>query len=198
MAENQRQQLILERLQEDERLRGDLEDAAATALLGWALERAAAAAADPSRPDEAVESDVRAVRISARAAARSGEHAPDRLIALAEAELQKSLGPGSETGAAGPADSAPRPEAPAESPTMAGAPEIPTTVPPLAPRDAAAPGGAAQPAVEPGAGAPEGAAKSEQNRRQPADAREAVETIIRSRRKRSRLANFLKRMRGRL
>ncbi|HEX9369717.1 MAG TPA: hypothetical protein VF897_01875, partial [Roseiflexaceae bacterium] len=47
MVEDERRQRIVERIQEDERLRGDLEDEAAKALLSWASARAAAAA-DPS------------------------------------------------------------------------------------------------------------------------------------------------------
>jgi hypothetical protein len=91
MTENERQQRIVERIYEDERLRGDLEDDAATPLLAWAAERAGDVAADPARPDEAVEEGVRAVRAAVRAAAGSGETDPTRLIALAEAELRQRL-----------------------------------------------------------------------------------------------------------
>ena len=90
MVEDERRQRIVERIQEDERLRGDLEDEAANALLSWASARAGAAAADPSRPDAAVEADVQAVRAATRAAARAGESDPRRLIAVAEAELSRS------------------------------------------------------------------------------------------------------------
>src|SRR4051794_40893026 len=55
MSENKRQQRVVERILEDERLRGDLEDTAATALVHWATAQAEAAAADPTRPDDAVE-----------------------------------------------------------------------------------------------------------------------------------------------
>src|SRR5438093_315446 len=93
MTDNERQQRMVERIQEDERLRGDLEDPAATALINWASERAAAAAADPARSDDAVEADLAAVRQATRAAARSGETDPERLIAIAEAALAKSMAP---------------------------------------------------------------------------------------------------------
>src|SRR3989442_15228241 len=87
MTTNERQQRMAERILEDENLRGDLEDDAATALIDWASERAAAAAADPARSDAVVEAQVQAIRQAARAAARSGETAPQRLIALAAARL---------------------------------------------------------------------------------------------------------------
>ncbi|HEY3228026.1 MAG TPA: hypothetical protein VGJ87_02330 [Roseiflexaceae bacterium] len=92
MSENERQQRMVERIQEDERLRGDLEDAAATALVEWASERVAAAAADPARPDAEVDADVQAVRAAVRTAAHSGEGEPQRLIALAEAALAQDAG----------------------------------------------------------------------------------------------------------
>ena len=93
MAENERQQRVVERIQEDERLRGDLEDDAAAALISWAVARVAAAAADPARPDPALEADVQAVRSAARSAARSGESEPERLVALAEAALAGAAAP---------------------------------------------------------------------------------------------------------
>jgi hypothetical protein len=92
MSENERQQRMVERIQEDERLRGDLEDAAATALVEWASERVAAAAADPARPDAEVDADVQAVRAAVRTAAHSGEGDPQRLIALAGAALAQDAG----------------------------------------------------------------------------------------------------------
>ena len=92
MSENERQQRMVERIQEDERLRGDLEDAAATALVEWASERVAAAAADPARPDAEVDADVQAVRAAVRTASHSGEGDPQRLIARAEAALAQDAG----------------------------------------------------------------------------------------------------------
>src|SRR5262245_42926161 len=83
---NERQQRMVERVQEDERLRGDLPDDAATALVEWASKHVAAAAADPARPDAEVEAKVQAIRTAARAVARTGETDPQRLIALADAE----------------------------------------------------------------------------------------------------------------
>ncbi len=90
MAENERQQRLIERVQEDERLRGDLEDTAATALVEWASQRVATAAADPARPDAEVEAEVQAIRAAARSAARSGESEPQRVIELATAALAES------------------------------------------------------------------------------------------------------------
>jgi hypothetical protein len=100
MTENERQQRMVERILEDERLRGDLEDTAATALIQWASERAGAAAADPARPDDAVEADVQAVRKAARTAALSGETDPQRLLAVAESNLAPSATPQPEADAA--------------------------------------------------------------------------------------------------
>src|SRR6478672_3401571 len=90
MTTNERQQRMAERILEDENLRGDLEDDAATALIDWASKQAAAAAADPAASDAAVEAQVQAIRQAARAAALSGETAPQRLIALAAAKLAPS------------------------------------------------------------------------------------------------------------
>jgi len=90
MTTNERQQRMAERILEDENLRGDLEDDAATALVDWASKRAAAAAADPARTDADVEAQVQAIRQAASAAARSGETEPQRLIALAAARLAPS------------------------------------------------------------------------------------------------------------
>src|SRR5215510_4012230 len=112
MTENERQQRLAERIQEDERLRGDLEDDLASALLAWAIERVEAAAADPARPDSEVEPEVQAIRAAAQAAARSGESDSQRLIALAETGLAQRLGT---TVASAPAVAAPAPVAAAES-----------------------------------------------------------------------------------
>lgn len=90
MTTNERQQRMAERILEDEMLRGDLEDEAATALIDWASAQAAAAAADTARTDAVVEADVQAIRQAARAAALSGETEPKRLIALAAAGLAPS------------------------------------------------------------------------------------------------------------
>jgi len=93
VSENERQQRMVERVQEDERLGSDLSDAAATALVEWASQRVAAAAADPARPDSEVEAEVQAVRTAARAAARSGEGDPQKVIAYADAALAGRSGP---------------------------------------------------------------------------------------------------------
>jgi hypothetical protein len=92
VSENERQLRMIERVQEDERLRGDLADTAATALVEWASQHVASAAADPDRPDAEVEADVLAIRAAARSAARAGEEEPKRLIALADAALAERQG----------------------------------------------------------------------------------------------------------
>ena len=119
MSNTDRQQRMAERILEDERLRGNLEDDAATALVDWASQRAAAAAADPARPDEDVEAQVEAIRKAARAAALSGETEPRRLIALAEARL--APGATVSAGAAQPAPAAPAATAQAAQPASAPA-----------------------------------------------------------------------------
>ena len=115
MRENQRQQHLLERVQEDERMRGDLAGAAATALVGWASAHVAAASADPNRPDGEVEQAVVAVRQAASQSARSGETEPEKVVALAENLLQR-------TEARSPATieeaAAPSPELPATTPSV--------------------------------------------------------------------------------
>jgi hypothetical protein len=90
MTTNDRRRRIIERIGEDERLRGSLEDDAASALLRWAGDRAGVAAGDASQSDEQVEATAQAVRQAAAAAAATGESDPRRLIARAEAELQTS------------------------------------------------------------------------------------------------------------
>lgn len=89
MDQNERQQRILERIQEDESLRGDLEDTAATALLNWAAQQVQQVTSDPVRPDTEVDAEVLAIRAAARAAAQSGENDPKRVVALAEAHLKQ-------------------------------------------------------------------------------------------------------------
>jgi len=50
MTTNERQQRMAERILEDENLRGDLEDDAATALVDWASKQATSAAGnDPQK-----------------------------------------------------------------------------------------------------------------------------------------------------
>src|SRR6266545_5203372 len=120
MSENERQQRMVERIQEDERLRGDLEDAAATALVEWASERVAAAAADTTRPDAEVDTEVQAVRAAVRTAAHSGEGDAQRLIALAEAALGQDAGaarqPAQAIGTQSELRAAPMPQQAASSP----------------------------------------------------------------------------------
>jgi hypothetical protein len=182
MTTNERQQRMAERILEDENLRGDLEDDAATALVDWASKRAADAAADPARTDAVVEAQVQAIRQAARAAARSGETEPQRLIALAAAKLAPSHDaahaepPAASTGAsdlAQPAvvtdvSAAENAAPPADVPVLADA--IPAARPTPSARQA-----------EPASGSAPKPAESAGNR---------------PRRKRSRLARFFKRVLG--
>jgi hypothetical protein len=177
---------MAERILEDENLRGDLEDDAATALVDWASKRAAAAAADPARTDAVVEAQVQAIRQAARAAARSGETEPQRLIALAAAKLAPSHDaahaepPAASTGASDPAQPAVVTDV---SPAENAAPPADVPVLAEAPAQAAAASSAARPTpsarqAEPASGSAPKPAESAGNR---------------PRRKRSRLARFFKR-----
>lgn len=93
MVENERQQRLVERIQEDERLRGDLSDQAATTLVAWATEHTLAASADVSRSDHDVEAAVQAIRAAAHDAARSGLTAAHEIVALADATLAQHTAP---------------------------------------------------------------------------------------------------------
>ena len=166
MTTSEREQRMAERILEDESLRGDLEDDAATALVDWASAQAAAAAADPDRTDATVEAQVQAIRKAARAAALSGETEPKRLIALAAAELVPSPDvakvepPSVSTGASASAE-----PAVAESPAPVRAATSMTAPPPSAPAAEQSSGAAPKPTKPAGP---------------------------RPRRKRSRLARFFK------
>lgn len=87
MSENSRQQRMIERVQEDERLRGDLAGENAQQLVDWATAKVRAFAADANQSDDEVEAQVQAVRFAARHAAQAGVHEPHRIIALAEETL---------------------------------------------------------------------------------------------------------------
>ena len=187
MTTDERQQRMAERILEDERLRGDLEDDAATALIGWASERAVAAAADPTHTDAAVEAQVQAIRQAVRAAALSGETAPQRLIALAAARLAPS------PAAAAPPAAATRASEPAES---AKALEVSAA-------ERAAPAAAAPVVREMPAQVSDAVASARPTPDVPPDkpasgaaTRPAGSASNRSRRKRSRLARYYKRGRG--
>jgi hypothetical protein len=176
MTDNERQQRMAERILEDERLRGDLEDDAASALVDWASKRAVDAAADPARPDDVVEAQVQQIRQAARAAALSGESDPRRLIAVAESKLRPGVTLSSDTGVERAPDSIASEIEPAEQPIE---PATPLAAAPTAARSvgeelakAAVATTTSQPATPP----------------QPAHAR--------PRRRRNRLARFLKRLRG--
>jgi len=149
MTETDRQERVVERILEDESLRGELEDPAATALINWASERAGTIAADPSRSDPEVDAAAQAIRTAARQAATSGEQEPERVVALAEAALAKQSPPGQAPAAA---------ESPSEregSASPAGAP---------AQNDAAAPARPAERSVGGATKAP--ASKRRSKRRQ--------------------------------
>jgi len=122
MTETNRQQTVAERILEDESLRGELEDPAATALINWATERAGRIAADSSRSDAEVDAATMAIRTAARQAASSGEQAPERVVALAEAALTEQ----SPNQAVASGESAPAQPAP---PTTAEPPSDPGTAP---------------------------------------------------------------------
>jgi hypothetical protein len=89
MSLSERAQRAIERIQEDERLRGDLEDTAATDLVAWASDQAAAAD-DASLSDEEFAAAVMAIRTAARKAARSGEREAGQIRKLAEEALSSS------------------------------------------------------------------------------------------------------------
>jgi hypothetical protein len=87
--ENVRQQLLLERVLEDEALRGNLDQRAVQVLLRWVGDQVTEAAADRELPDETVEKAVSEIRQAASAAARTGENNHTLLIEMAERRLQR-------------------------------------------------------------------------------------------------------------
>ena len=178
MSTNERQQRMAERILEDENLRGDLEDDAASALVDWASAQAAAAAGDPTRTDAIVEAQVQAIRQAARAAALSGETAPQRLIALAAANLAAShdadhVEPPAVVTDVSAAENA---VSPADMPAVGEAPALVVAASRSAPPTPSAP-----PAELPSGAAP----------------KPAKPATTRPRRKRSRLARFFKHLLGR-
>ena len=122
MTTNPRQQRLLERVQEDERLRGDLAGEAATALVAWASAKVRDASADQQQPDAEVEQAVLAIRQAARASASSGETDPATVIALAENLLgqQHGAGPQQAVAAVLPVRAPIAQEEPAPKPTPFG------------------------------------------------------------------------------
>lgn len=156
MPDNERQQEMIERLQEDERLRGDLGDEAAAALLAWAEAQVRALTDDPARPDAEVEPAVLQVRSAARRAAKSGADDPQAVAAQADAELASLRGvaqppspapePQPTEAVLAPAQPEPQPQAtPAPEPQPSPAPEPPAEAT-LAPEPPAAPANATTPA----------------------------------------------------
>lgn len=93
MSNSDRRQLVIERILEDEHLRGDLEDAAARELLGWATARASVIAGNPANTDADVQAQVRTLRQAALSAASMGEQDPARVVALAESALAAVVAP---------------------------------------------------------------------------------------------------------
>lgn len=88
MPSDERLQELLGRIQEDERLRGDLEDQAAKALVHWALAQTQQLA-QIDTDDETLEAHAKAIRTAARTAARSGEQQPQQVLELAETSLKE-------------------------------------------------------------------------------------------------------------
>jgi hypothetical protein len=179
---------MVERVQEDERLRGDLPDDAATALVEWASERVAAAAADLTRPDAQVEAEVQAIRAAARAAARAGETDPQRLLAQAETELAQRIATAAQPAVAAPVAEQPAPPSPASEQPAVAAPvaEQPAPPSPIADLAAAVGAGAARsqaPPVQPSQPPPQ-AEQSDREQQPP------------SPRRWNPFAGFLKRIRG--
>ncbi|MDZ4717823.1 MAG: hypothetical protein SH847_05085 [Roseiflexaceae bacterium] len=82
---SERAQRSIEAIQEDERLRGDLEDSAAIALVEWASALATTIANDPNRSDSEVDAAVQSIRKAARSASRSGTNDPQQVVAAAKA-----------------------------------------------------------------------------------------------------------------
>ncbi len=194
MTTSEREQRMAERILEDESLRGDLEDDAATALVDWASAQAAAAAANLERTDAVVEAHVQAIRKAARAAALSGETEPKRLIALAAAGLAPSPDvaklelPAASTSASDSVEPAVATDASAaEKPTPTADVPVPN-LPAVA--EASAPVRAAPPAPPPTPSAP---AVNQSSGAAPKPSKPAG---ARPRRKRSRLARFFKHLLG--
>jgi hypothetical protein len=188
MTTSEREQRMAERILEDESLRGDLEDDAATALVDWASAQAAAAAAESDRTDAAVENQVQAIRKAARAAALSGETEPKRLIALAAAglapspDVAKAEPPAASTSAPNTAEPAAAADASAgEQPV----PNVPAVVEASAPIRAT-------PSASPSTPSTPQAAQASDTVSKP-----AKPAGPRPRRKRSRLARFFKHLLGR-
>jgi hypothetical protein len=196
MAETERQQRMVERILEDERLRGDLEDTAATALVQWASERAGAVAADPARSDEAVEADVQAVRKAARAAVLSGETDPQRLLAVAETNLASSVTLNPESAMAAPAAAPAQPAAQAPQPQneTSAAAAAPAGTVPAEPAAQAPQAQADRVPAQPAAQAPQ---TQSTEKKTSGASQSASATRHPRKRKRSRLANFLKHLAGR-
>lgn len=118
MSETDRAQGLVERIQEDERLRGDLSDPAATALVAWATEQVLGAAADPQRSDEDLAALAQTVRSAARTAAEAGDAPAAEVVARAQANLAQAAPAAPAPAAEAPAQTLAEP-APAEAPPAA-------------------------------------------------------------------------------
>lgn len=89
MPTNELLQELLERIQEDERLRGDLEDQAAQALVAWVVRQTEQLSAIDVT-DEDLETHAKTIRMAARSAARSGEQQPQQVLERAETSLREA------------------------------------------------------------------------------------------------------------
>ena len=90
MSDNERQQRMIERIHEDERLHENLTDSTAMVLIGWATAQVKEITDDPTQPDEIVDIQVQAVRKAARMAARVADVTSATIVDHAEAFLQQA------------------------------------------------------------------------------------------------------------
>jgi hypothetical protein len=88
-----RQERAAERIYEDESLTASLSDDPARALVAWAVAQVVAAAARPDLDDARLSAYGKAVRSAVRSAARAGQRSQHALVARAEEELARLIGP---------------------------------------------------------------------------------------------------------
>lgn len=87
MSYNERQQRMIERIYEDERLHENLTDTTATVLIEWATAQVTDATNDPAQPDDIVEAQVQAIRKAARMATRVADVTSKNIVDHAETFL---------------------------------------------------------------------------------------------------------------
>lgn len=87
MSDYERQQRMIERIHEDERLHENLTDSTAKVLIEWATTQVKEITDDPAQTDEIVETQVQAIRKAARMAAHVADVTPQTIIDHAEAFL---------------------------------------------------------------------------------------------------------------